>query len=137
MMTFKFLTLFVQSCVMLRQDLHLKLAGFSRRHGCILKGALKRPLSTDLHEISPPVSASLPNNIHPFNISFRNQDGPLEKHCHITSSLLIQRSSPRRNKDVFASVISNNFHLMSPSNYRMLSFLRPFSMTINGLTRKT
>ena len=110
---------------------HLTLAGSSRRHGRILKGALKRPLSTDLHEISPPVSASLPNNIHPFNISFRNQDGPLEKHCHITSSLLIQRSSPRRNNDVFASAIYKNFHLMSPSHNRELSFLRAFTMTVH------
>ena len=100
---------FVRSCNMMSLRVRHLLTGFrsfSRTHGHIPKGALERSSKTNLREMSR-VSTSLPTNFHAFSIPFRNADSPM------SSSLLIQISSLRRNNNLFTSVIKNSFDLIS------------------------
>ena len=113
---------------------------FLRIHG-ISKGALERCLSTNLRKIKPFVSTSLPNDFHAFSIPVSIQDADskdqnLETASHITSPPLIQKSSLRRIKSVFTSVIYNILDLISRySINRVLLLVRPCTITA-GLTRK-
>ena len=64
----------------------------------------------------------LTNDFHMFSISFSL---PIKMASDTTSSLLIQINSPRRNNNVFTSVIYNPLKLVvSPSNNRRVSLLR-------------
>ena len=81
---------------------------FSRTHGRISMGALGRSSDTNPRKMSSFVSTSLPTIFHAFSTPFRDADGYL-KVASISSSLLIQISSLRRNKKVFPSVIYNAF----------------------------
>ena len=102
----------------------------SRKHGlCISKGALERSLSTNQPKTSPPVvSSSLPTNLQAFTSPFRKQR---DRRPAISSSLLIQISSLRRNKNVLRSVIYNiSSHLSQNVVNRGLSGVRPWYMTI-------
>ena len=83
---------------------------FSRKHGCISMGALEGSSDTNLLEISPRVSTSLPTIFHAFSIPFRRN---LDRLLKMSSSLLIQISLPRRNNSVFTSVIYNPVDLIS------------------------
>ena len=114
---------------------HLTGPGFRNfLHRRISKGTLERSLNTNPRELGPRVSTGLPTNFHAFSIPFRNSDGPLKMtrlvRLPISSSLLIQISSLRRNKHVFPSVIYIPLYLVFRYlNNRVLSLLRASSMT--------
>ena len=94
-------------CEVDRMFLNLNVTGFrsfSRTHGRISMGALGRSSDTNPRKMSSFVSTSLPTIFHAFSTPFRDADGYL-KVTSISSSLLIQISSLRRNKIVFPSVI--------------------------------
>ena len=100
---------------------------FSRIHG-ISKGALERSLSTNLREINSLVSTSFRNDFHSesFSIPFSIQDA----YPNIISSPLILKSSLRRIKNVFTSIIWLPLELISRySINRVLFLLRPYAMT--------
>ena len=97
----------------------------------ISKGTLERS-STNLGSIRH-VGTSLPNYFHAFSIPFRNPDAPLKRTSPISSSLLIEINSLRRNSNVFTSVIYNPFPLVFRySNNRVLFCLCAFTMTGPG-----
>ena len=98
---------------------------FSRIHG-ISKGALERSLSTNPSEINSLVSTSFRNDFHAFSIPFSIQDA----YPNIISSPLILKSSLRRIKNVFTSIIWFPLKLVSRySINRVLFLLRPYAMT--------
>ena len=108
----------------------LRFRSFSCKHGRISKelskGTLERSLSTNLGgKKGQPVSTSLPTNFHAFYIPFRGD--PLRM---ASSTLLIQKSSLRRNNNVLTSVIKKPFYLISGyTNNRDLSRLSTSPMT--------
>ena len=102
-------------------------------HGRISKGILERSLNTNPRELGPRVSTGFPTNFHAFSIPFRNTDSPLTwilTRLPISSSLLIQISSLRRNKHVFPSDIYVPLYLVFRYlNNRVLSLLIASIMT--------
>ena len=81
----------------------------SRKDGHIPKGAREKSSNTNLREMSPGVSTSLLTSFYVFSIPLRVAEGPLE----MSSTLLIQISSLRRNSNVFTSMVDNSLPLMS------------------------
>ena len=105
---------------------------FSRKYGRISNGTLERSLLGTNPRVSTTTS---PTNFHAFTILFRHADGPI-KMAFKSSSLLIQRSSLRRNKNVSTSVIYNPLDLMS--RYSIIRVLSRFhASTMSRLARET
>ena len=78
---------------------------FSLKYGRISKGVLQRSSTINPPKTSPLVSSSLSTNYYAFSIPFRTAYRYYRSNFAMSSSLLIQISSLRRNNSVFISVI--------------------------------